>query len=455
EFVVAEDDHQYEVRLNEAAQDANEEIGRYAVGELGEEDDHRPPCEPSAERGQCIGVVGLVRAIVDLGRDELDLGEGAPAGDEATRQARAGIERVDGNAVAELERDPRREKHRRNAAIDSREAGDRLAHLAPAIDGEDDLVVALGLILLGDELQVARGLLPVDRAAVHAGAEVDEGVKVGPLAARQLGDQSFERMALEDARALIVDGAKVREHRKGCVNRDVRLVPGEAERSGPAQPQPLEPGEAATGHVDGQQDCAASALQRYARAAFVFQGDKRRSLQRDPRVARAAAHRDGYRAVAGLADIGVPRKGDDSGPASERADRIERRQKYDRERPREREIPSPGRSRGESEREGRARRRSDNRRPGRVDQRGASIVSMIAVTISSTLRPLISAAGERITRWRRSAGARAFTSSGMTKSRPSRAARARAAPASIDPARGLAPVSRSAFSRVPRTSPAI
>ncbi|MEA3063880.1 MAG: hypothetical protein QOJ27_308, partial [Sphingomonadales bacterium] len=44
---------------------------------------------------------------------------------------------------------------------------------------------------------------------------------------------------------------------------------------------------------------------------------------------------------------------------------------------------------------------------------------------------------------------------GMTKSRPSSAARARAAPASMAPARGEAPFSRSATSRVPRTRAAI
>jgi len=63
----------------------------------------------------------------------------------------------------------------------------------------------------------------------------------------------------------------------------------------------------------------------------------------------------------------------------------------------------------------------------------------ISATQSSVDTPSISASGCRPTRWRIVAGASAFTSSGMTKSRPALTARACAPASSAIDARGDAP----------------
>src|SRR6185437_7472023 len=78
----------------------------------------------------------------------------------------------------------------------------------------------------------------------------------------------------------------------------------------------------------------------------------------------------------------------------------------------------------------------------RLDHRGAAVRSRISLTTRSAESPSISALADRITRWRSTGSASSFTSSGMTKSRPLSAAKARAAAASMLAARVEAPTSR-------------
>ena len=85
-----------------------------------------------------------------------------------------------------------------------------------------------------------------------------------------------------------------------------------------------------------------------------------------------------------------------------------------------------------------------------IAYRGACVASTSSATSASISRPSISAAGLSVRRWRSTGTANAFTSSGITYSRPSKAARARAAPASSTAARGDAPTVSSACSRVAR-----
>src|SRR5262245_46395678 len=55
---------------------------------------------------------------------------------------------------------------------------------------------------------------------------------------------------------------------------------------------------------------------------------------------------------------------------------------------------------------------------GRADHRGAGVWSRISRRIRSVLSPSISAPGDMVRRWRSTGSASAFTSSGITKSRP-------------------------------------
>src|SRR5439155_21331252 len=86
---------------------------------------------------------------------------------------------------------------------------------------------------------------------------------------------------------------------------------------------------------------------------------------------------------------------------------------------------------------------------------GTSVLSRIALRAASAVTPSSSSSGATLTRWRSTVGASAFTSSGITKSRPSSSAAARAALRSDTPARGLAPSVSEAASRVARTTAAM
>ena len=71
---------------------------------------------------------------------------------------------------------------------------------------------------------MARRLLPRDRAAIHAGPKLDQGVEIGALAPDQLGDEALERVALEDRSAALVDRPQVGQDRKGGLERDRALI---------------------------------------------------------------------------------------------------------------------------------------------------------------------------------------------------------------------------------------
>src|SRR3546814_8033054 len=94
--------------------------------------------------------------------------------------------------------------------------------LAPGVDREHDLVVSFGAEFLGVELQVPRRLLPVDRAAVHAGAEFDQRVEIAAVAAVHLREQPLQRMAAEDLGATPLDGVDIGQDRDLGIDGDDR-----------------------------------------------------------------------------------------------------------------------------------------------------------------------------------------------------------------------------------------
>ena len=68
----------------------------------------------------------------------------------------------------------------------ARHAADGLGHRAPGVDRENDAIVALDAIFLGEQLDVARRGVPVDRAPVHAGLIFGERFIFAALAAELL-----------------------------------------------------------------------------------------------------------------------------------------------------------------------------------------------------------------------------------------------------------------------------
>ncbi len=79
------------------------------------------------------------------------------------------VERVVADPVARAQRHVREGQAGGDRVVELRDAAERIPHEVPGVDGEHDLVVALGAELLRDERPVARRRLPVDRPVVETG----------------------------------------------------------------------------------------------------------------------------------------------------------------------------------------------------------------------------------------------------------------------------------------------
>ena len=155
------------------------------------------------------------------------------------------IEREQADPVAVLQRDEGGEQGGRDGAVDPRHAGDRLAHRPAGVDRHDDVVVALGAIFLGDQHGVAGRGLPVDRAPVHPLAIVGERLELGALADLELGLDAEHRLLVHHLHALVADRADVGRDRDRLAEGQLPLLPDQAERPGPADPDAVEPRRAA------------------------------------------------------------------------------------------------------------------------------------------------------------------------------------------------------------------
>ena len=113
--------------------------------------------ERRRRRGEGEGEVGLLRAVIERGGGFLQAAEIARGGDEGAQHMGPRAEAIERDAVLRTERDPCSGERCGDCPVDSRQAADRLAHRLSAIEREDDLVVALGLVFLGIEPGVAGG----------------------------------------------------------------------------------------------------------------------------------------------------------------------------------------------------------------------------------------------------------------------------------------------------------
>jgi hypothetical protein len=106
-------------------------------------------------------------------------------------------------------------------------------------------VVALRPELLGQQLAVRGRALPVHRAPVHAGHELEQVVEFRPFAALALDLHAVHGVAGEQAQRLLAYPLQVRRNRHRAVQRFRPLLPRQAHRPAPARPQPLDPALAA------------------------------------------------------------------------------------------------------------------------------------------------------------------------------------------------------------------
>ena len=250
----------------------------------------------------------------------------------------------------------------------------------PAIDREDDLVVALGAVFLGVELQVPRRLLPVDRAAVHARAEFDQRVEIGAVAAVDLRDQPLQRVALEDLARRVRAPGGCRAGSASAARRWRRACCFHTSPSGPRQRSHTCANRAVPRRsvVDRQRDRAA----RRRSSATVARPSSSTRAARSPAIATSRAARRARAAARHrrpsprpprrrwrCAAASAPTR--DIAPRRRRDERVDqRRQTSTARRPGERRHTSAsGHQHGDQQRDRRARRRRQHREARRVDQR--------------------------------------------------------------------------------------
>ena len=121
--------------------------------------------------------------------------------------------------------------------VDLGQAIDLFAHDIAVVQGQDDLVVALGPHFLGHQRVGPGRVFPIDRAGVHAGHELGQLVKFGPFAAKGSVLQAIEFRAQGDINLPTGHGADVRRDLEGQIlgiaGRDIP----EPQAAGPGQPE--------------------------------------------------------------------------------------------------------------------------------------------------------------------------------------------------------------------------
>ena len=158
------------------------QLGGDGVEEVGEQHDQRAAAQPGRQLGERQRVVGLDRAVVDLGRHRLQALERVHAAGGLGPLPDPLVEAEQADPVAGAQAEPAEQERGVDRVVELRHAADRLGHQLAGVDREHDLVVALGAELLAQELAVARRRLPVDRAVIEPGHVLAQRLELGAVA---------------------------------------------------------------------------------------------------------------------------------------------------------------------------------------------------------------------------------------------------------------------------------
>ena len=243
--------------------------------------------------------------------------------------------------VAAAQRDPGQQQPGIDRVVEPRHAVDRLEHQIAGVEGQHDLVVALGAELLAQELAVAGRVLPVDEAAVEPGRVLAQRLELGAVARLLLDLDAVDRV-LARRTAAPCCARRARWAARRCVRStaDAPAELDEPERPAPAQPDALDrrPGRAAAARratSAARSGRRAPAAPRRSRPARPRRAARRSARSAWPRRHRVAAMRDRrsrrarrYRARPGRdRDVEQPRRerqqgvdaGDEQRPARRRS----------------------------------------------------------------------------------------------------------------------------------------
>src|SRR5258706_2098981 len=429
------------------------------IEQVREDHDERAALEPLRElhgRGMVIGRSKRGLRVVE------GVQEGVQRRARLARrhEARLGVgEGHESRGIALAQRHVGKEQHGVQDLVEVRKSGVARHHPPPAVDEEHDLLVALVLVLARDEPAAPRRRLPVDLAHRVALAIFAKLVELQARAAPATAQHADVRQPVLDREERVVghlgEVGVAAQHLRG--SHAHRELP-QAERRGDARFGGRENEGAALGGAHaiarlsealarhGEREGQAFDLDRGGRGG-VNPGAGREGpadLQRHHALASAA---DGQRARHETLQL-------QARPYRARGKQVrQQRETEDAERdlPRgHKHLPVGGDGAEGDEDRGDDERRA--RRHRRLHRRGASTCASISASTESASRPSISSSGATATRWRITASATDFTSSGVANVRPDISARARALRTSAIEARGPAPRESPWLSRVARAS---
>ena len=221
--------------FGQPVQRLDHQIGGNLVDEIREQHDQRPPRHLGVEIGQGQGVIALLDRI----------GQGAQLVFQHVEAVRPGQHRPDrlgpraeaegADVIADLQPGIAEQQARIDGPVQPFQPGQRLAHQPPSVEGQHDMVVALGLIFARIELHVPRGRAPVDAAMVLRGVVFAQGVVFRPVVKLVLHPHAVDVVEREQVRRVLLDALEVGR------DDDVRVQPQrllhmhEAQRPAPAQ----------------------------------------------------------------------------------------------------------------------------------------------------------------------------------------------------------------------------
>ncbi len=110
-----------------------------------------------------------------------------------------------------------------DGAVEPFEAPQRLTHQGAGVVGQDDVVIALGLVLAAIELHMPGGRAPVDAAVILTGVVFAQAVVFGAAGQLVLDAHAIDRIEREEIGRILLDANDVGRDGDAGIERHARL----------------------------------------------------------------------------------------------------------------------------------------------------------------------------------------------------------------------------------------
>src|SRR5262249_49339988 len=214
----------------------DQKLGGDRVDEFREKDHQGAALKPRIEFRKPECEVGLGVVVVEArGRAQqlVEVGNAAP---RLLVMPQHLVEPEQPNEVPALERGPRQQQAGVDRVIEPRQAINRFDHEVTGVESEHDRMVAFDAKLLAQQFAMARGVLPIDEAAVEAGHVVAQRIEFAAFALLLLYLVSEQRLAREEVQRRAAHAAYVRYHVDRARNLDPAYELHNRNRALPAHP---------------------------------------------------------------------------------------------------------------------------------------------------------------------------------------------------------------------------